>query len=143
MEIKNSTDLSSQVYKDALKIRYTVFVEEQAVPEDMEIDEFESISTYFVGYINDLPVVTARCYETDDNGWHVQRVATTKEYRQQGLAKELLIHIENVAQQHGYDYLILGAQDQAQGFYLKLGYQVIGDQYLDAGIEHHDMKKTL
>ncbi|GKQ43191.1 acetyltransferase [Companilactobacillus sp. RD055328] len=143
MEIKLSTDLKSPIYQDALNIRYKVFVDEQDVPENMEIDEYEDISTYFVGYIDDQPVVTARCFPTDDNGWHVQRVATYKEYRKRGLAKELLEYIEQVAKQEDYDYLILGAQDQAQGFYLKLGYQVIGDQYMDAGIEHHDMKKSL
>lgn len=143
MDIKVSADLNSTVYNDALNIRYKVFVEEQSVPEDMEIDEFESISTYFVGYIGDQPAVTARCYSADNNGWHVQRVATYKQFRKQGLAKELLLYIEDVARKKNIDYLILGAQDQAQGFYLKLGYEVVGDQYLDAGIQHHDMKKTL
>lgn len=109
----------------------------------MEIDEFEDISTYFVGYVEGKPAVTARCYPTDDNGWHIQRVATYQEFRKQGLAKQLLLHIEKIANQNGHDYLILGAQDQAQGFYLKLGYKVIGAQYLDAGIEHHDMKKII
>lgn len=143
MEIKTTIDLNSQVYKDDLAIRNTVFVEEQNVPVDMEIDEYENMSTYFVGYIDNKPVVTARCFSTEDNGWHVQRVATYKEYRKQGLARELLLYIEERAKEKKIDYLILGAQDQAQGFYLKLGYQVEGPQYLDAGINHHDMKKTL
>ncbi|MGR3741238.1 GNAT family N-acetyltransferase [Companilactobacillus sp. DQM5] len=143
MEIKITTDLNSQIYKDALQIRKNVFVKEQNVPEDMEIDEFESNSTYLVGYKDSIPIVTARFYNTADNGWHIQRVATVKEFRKKGLAKQLLKHIENMAQNKHINYLILGAQDQAQEFYLKLGYHVIGEQYIDAGINHHDMKKEI
>lgn len=143
MEIKTTNSLNSKIYHDNLDIRQKVFVEEQQVPKDLEIDEFEPISTYFTGYIDSIPVVVARIYPTDDNGWHIQRVATKKEYRKNGLARQLLEYIEQAAKNSNINYLILGAQDQAQGFYLKLGYKVSSNQYLDAGIKHHDMKKNI
>lgn len=143
MEIKTTDSLHSKIYHDNLNLRRKVFVEEQHVPENLEIDEFEPISTYFTGYLENTPVVTARIFPTKDNGWHIQRVATKKEYRKKGLAKELLEYIENLAKSQSINYLILGAQDQAQEFYLKLGFKVSSEQYLDAGIAHHNMKKNI
>ncbi|MFD1472782.1 GNAT family N-acetyltransferase [Companilactobacillus mishanensis] len=142
-EIRTSNDLNSTVYKDGLYIRTTVFVDEQNVPPELEIDEFEDKCTYNTLYVNGAAAATARYFPTDDNGIHVQRVAVLKKYRKKGLASELLKHIMKQAQENSYDYIILGAQDQANGFYKKLGFEVIGDQYLDAGILHHDMRIEL
>ncbi len=139
-EIKYSNDINSNVYKDSLNIRETVFVNEQNVPKNLEIDNLENKCTYFALYIGNKAVATARFYSMDDNGIHIQRVAVLKEFRQQHLGSELLKFILDYARKQNVSYVILGAQDHAQEFYKKLGFEVIGEQYLEAGILHHDMK---
>ena len=57
--------------------------------------------------------------------------------------KKLLQYIEHKAKENKLAYLTLGAQDQAQGFYLSLGYHVVGAGFLDAGINHHRMDKKI
>jgi len=141
-KIKHTTDINSTIYTDSLNIRKTVFVKEQKVPQNLEIDNLEADCTYFNLYLDDKAVATARFYPTDDNGVHVQRVAVLKEFRNQGLASFLLKDIFRKAKKD-YQYIILGAQDQAQEFYKKLGFHVVSDQYLDAGILHHDMRLDL
>ncbi|MFD1419234.1 GNAT family N-acetyltransferase [Companilactobacillus keshanensis] len=141
-EIKYSDDLNSQIYQDDLMIRKKVFVEEQNVPSSLEVDEMENSCTYATLYVDGKPAGTARYFPTEDNGVHVQRVAVLKEFRKQGLASFLLKDIFKNAQKD-YQYIILGAQDQAQKFYKKLGLHVVSDQYLDAGILHHDMRLDL
>ncbi|MBA1393976.1 GNAT family N-acetyltransferase, partial [Lactobacillus sp. XV13L] len=126
-----------------LNIREKVFVAEQKVPQELEVDQYENKCTYYVLYRERKPVATTRFYTTEDNGWHIQRVAVLKPYRRQGYAKQLLLYIEDQAQKAHIDYLTLGAQDQAQGFYSKLGFVVQGPQFLDAGIKHHKMVKYL
>ncbi|UQS84365.1 GNAT family N-acetyltransferase [Bombilactobacillus thymidiniphilus] len=144
MKIIKTNNLNNRIYQDSLKIRKIVFVKEQNVPIDLEIDNNEEIYTHYVGYDNEIPVVTARSLRTSDNsGWHIQRVATLKEYRHKGLGKQLLDYIEQQAKMNNITYLELSAQDQAQPFYLKLGYEVTSKQFLDAGIKHHNMKKTI
>ncbi|NVY96698.1 GNAT family N-acetyltransferase [Lactobacillus sp. DCY120] len=140
--IKTSQDLASTIYQDSLQIRKEVFVKEQAVPPELETDADENHCLYYVLYLNQKPVATARVLP-EKQGWHLQRVAVSKEYRKRGLARQLLQKIEADAQKQGQGYLTLGAQDQAQGFYLKLGYQVLGVGFLDAGITHHQMRKIL
>lgn len=142
MEIKTSYDLNSQIYQDALQIRKEVFVEEQGVDMALEI-EGEQGPRHYTGYVNGQAVVTARAKVEADGAWHLQRVATKKAYRGQGLAKKLLLAIETDARASQVPYLTLGAQDQAQEFYLKLGYHVVGEGFLDADIPHHRMDKDL
>ncbi|AKP68113.1 GNAT family N-acetyltransferase [Companilactobacillus ginsenosidimutans] len=141
-KIKVSNSLNSNVYKDGLEIRTTVFVGEQNVPQELEIAD-EDNRTYTTLYVNEQPAATARYFPTADNGLHIQRVAVLKEFRHKGLASELLDKIAIDAKIQKFDYLVLGAQDQANGFYQSLGYKVIGDQYEEAGILHHDMRKDL
>ncbi|RHW50255.1 GNAT family N-acetyltransferase [Bombilactobacillus bombi] len=143
MKILMTNSINSSIYQNSLQIRQEVFVQEQKVPTNIEVDNYEERCTYYVGYINHTPVATARNYLTEDHGWHIQRVAVLKKYRQQGYARELLTFIENQARQQHINYLILGAQDQAQPFYLKQGFTVVGEQFVEAGIKHHNMIKQL
>lgn len=141
--IKTTTDLDSKIYQDGLKIRTEVFVKEQKVPADLEVDDYEDKCKYFVLYVDETPAAVARYYPTEDNGIHVQRVAVQLNFRKQGLASKLLNHLMADAKTNGYTYVILGAQDQANGFYKTLGFHVVGEQFLDAGILHHNMRKEI
>ena len=141
IEIKATKDLASQIYQDALMIRKEVFVKEQGVDMALELDG-ELGPTHYVLYYKGKPAATART-SSEQAGWHIQRVATFKSNRKLGLAKRQLSKIEEDARQSKVAYLTLGAQDSAQGFYTKLGYQVVGAGFLDAGIAHHRMDKSL
>ena len=62
MEIKETQDTTSTTYKDALDIRRAVFVVEQQVPLDLEIDQYEADCTHFVLY-------TSVDISFDDDTW--------------------------------------------------------------------------
>ncbi|MQS75932.1 GNAT family N-acetyltransferase [Companilactobacillus halodurans] len=142
-EIKYSSDVRSNTYKDSTNIRKIVFINEQNVPENLEIDDKEDQCTYFNLYSDNKAVATARFFPLDDGGIHVQRVAVLKNYRHKNLGSQLLKYIFKFAKKQGYNYVILGAQDHAQNFYKELGFKVIGKQYQEVGIAHHDMKLLL
>ncbi|TVP92356.1 GNAT family N-acetyltransferase [Alkalibacterium sp.] len=144
MEFKKTTDTSSPIYKDALKIRKKVFIEEQSVDEALEIDELENKTTHLVGYSENSPCCTARLYLKDPAHLKIQRVAVLKDYRNKGIGKALLEEIESVAQ-HSFAarYLVLDSQDHAISFYEKSGYEASGEGFLDAGIPHHHMQKEI
>ena len=77
---------------------------------------------------------------------HIGRVAIDKEHRGQGIGLELINGCENIAQQILKRKIIieLSAQIQAEKFYESLGYNRVNDTiYLDAGIEHVDMRKEI
>ncbi|UQS81843.1 GNAT family N-acetyltransferase [Bombilactobacillus folatiphilus] len=143
MKIKTTTNIQSKIYNDSLNLRTEVFVDEQQVPTEREIDQDEANCRYYVGYRDSLPVVTARVLPETPVQWHIQRVAVKKRYRHQGLASQIMKEIEEHAKLEEIKNLVLNAQDQAQNFYKTLGYKVRGEQFLDAGIEHHQMIKKL
>ncbi|MFL2030012.1 GNAT family N-acetyltransferase [Loigolactobacillus zhaoyuanensis] len=142
MEIRHTTDLSSPVYQDALNIRKTVFVQEQQVPLELEIEN-EADTIHFVGYVEQQPVATARLLP-EAGGYHVQRVAILKAQRGHEYGRELFAALEAYARQQNRLVLTLGGQDQALGFYQRLGFsQTARPGFLDAGIPHHEMQKKL
>jgi predicted GNAT family N-acyltransferase len=127
-------------YMDALKVRYEVFVEEQKVPEEEEIDQYESSSIHFVAYDRSEPVGAARLRKVDKGG-KVERVCIKKSHRNLGIGLQIMQKMEEVAQAHDYPALLLNAQTHAEAFYKKLGYETYSGEFLDAGIPHVAMKK--
>jgi predicted GNAT family N-acyltransferase len=135
---------AGKLSREALQIRKTVFVGEQGVPMDLELDDFDDSTTHYVGFTEEKPVTTARVLVTDDgDNWHIQRVATLAEVRGHGYAQKIMETIIEDAREAGVHTLDLGAQLTALGFYEKLGFVPEGEIFLDAGIEHRNMRLTL
>ena len=129
-------------------LRIKVFVEEQKVPIELELDEKDnSENTVHVGFFDNNKLIgVARLIDLDKDVIHIGRVVIDKEYRGQGIGRELIIGCENIAQQILKRKIIieLSAQIQAENFYKSLGYNRVNDIiYLDAGIEHVDMMKEI
>ncbi|AIE59372.1 GNAT family N-acetyltransferase [Bacillus methanolicus] len=127
---------------DAFSVRKKVFIDEQNVSEEEEIDQFESSSTHFVAYENGQPIGAGRFRELDGYG-KVERICVLKEYRKSGAGKAIMEKIESFAKEKGFTTLKLNAQTHAIPFYTRLNYEVISDEFLDAGIPHRTMKKSL
>lgn len=142
MTVRYTEDLATAIYQDALTIRRDVFIKEQGVSEEIEI-EGEEGCLHFVLYQDDNPVATCRLLKKEHHVAKLQRMAVLKEGRGLQLGKELMREAEKIAAEHGINEIILGAQNTAIGFYEKLGYQIEGDEFLDANIPHHMMKKML
>ncbi|MDO4435738.1 MAG: GNAT family N-acetyltransferase [Cardiobacteriaceae bacterium] len=141
--LKSTKDLDSGIYRDALAIRRKVFMEEQEVSEALEIDEDEGSCLHLVWYEGDKALCTARLLPRTEGLVKIQRVAVLKEARGLGLGAKIMREAEALAREMGAKRLKLGAQNHAIAFYEKLGFSVCSEEYLDAGILHHDMEKDL
>ena len=129
-------------------LRIEVFVKEQKVPIELELDDKDhSDNTVHIGYFHEDNLIgIARLIDMDKDVIHIGRVVIDKEYRGQGIGRELIIGCENIAQQilKRKTIIELSAQIQAENFYKSLGYNRVNDKiYLDAGIEHVDMRKVI
>lgn len=143
MKFKWSNDLDSDVYRDGLKIRKKVFVEEQHVPLDREIDKYEADCYYCVGYENGEPVSTTRLLPVTPDLVKIQRMAVLADYRLGGFGRQQIEECIQKAVQERYNTVVLGAQIQAIGFYERLGFEQVGEKYMDAGIKHIDMEMSI
>ncbi|MGG5253224.1 GNAT family N-acetyltransferase [Neobacillus sp. SM06] len=128
--------------EDAFFVRKTVFVEEQNVPVEEEIDQYEDDSHHFVLYKGEAPIAAGRFRIVDGYG-KVERICVLKEARGTGAGKEIMNRIENFASEKGLEKLKLNAQTHAIHFYERLGYEVVSDEFMDAGIPHKTMIKRL
>jgi len=131
-----------QELKDAYYVRQKVFVEEQNVSLEEEMDQFDEIATHLVGYEDNLPVVASRLRFVDGYG-KLERICVLKEYRGHGYGKQMIQHMEQEVKQQGYGKSKLNAQTQALDFYKDLGYKVVSEEFMDAGIPHVTMTKEL
>lgn len=128
--------------EQAYHVRMVVFVEEQKVPVDEELDAYDEEAIHFIGYQHKLPIAAGRLRFTDDYG-KLERICILKPKRGNSYGKQLIQEMEETILSHGYAKAKLGAQIQAQGFYQRLGYETISDEFLDAGIPHVMMEKEL
>lgn len=128
--------------KDAYDVRKKVFVEEQNVPIEIEIDEYEDEATHFVLYDHKTPVAAGRIRFLPPY-CKVERICVLKPYRKTGVGQKLMTAIEQFAIKQGFTKFKLNAQVQAENFYKKLGYETISDEFLDAGIPHVTMVKDV
>ncbi len=142
LKVVIATDLKQR--EDAYSVRMTVFVNEQNVPASIEIDELEDEAVHFVLYDDEMSPCGAGRFRTVGYYGKVERICVLKESRGQGAGDLIMGAIEqHAATVPQLTALKLDAQVQAIPFYEKRGYEVVSDEFLDAGIVHKTMTKPL
>ena len=125
-----------ELKNDAKLIREQVFIQEQQIAVEDEWDAEDAVSVHFVVYDQDQPIATARLLKNNSVG----RVAVLKSHRGLGIGKLLMQQITQQAKHQQREFLKLSSQVHAIQFYAGLGFKVEGEQYLDCGIPHIDMR---
>ncbi|WP_135851047.1 GNAT family N-acetyltransferase [Halorussus salinus] len=147
---------------DALEVRRAVFVEEQGVPEDLEMDGRDGESIHFVAYDADAaagesserddadpgpdnrrPIGAGRLREVGEGVAKVERIAVLQPHRGEGVGREIMRTLEATATERGLSELVMHAQTPVEGFYRDLGYETTSDEFEEAGIAHVEMAKSL
>ena len=123
-------------------IRKAVFVDEQAVPLELEMDEYDGAATHFLLREGDTPLATARLLNKHGRA-KIGRVAVLREARGRGLGLALMRAVLDEAQQQGFTEAVLDSQTYAIPFYERLGFVAEGDEFDDAGIPHFLMRRRL
>lgn len=127
-------------YQLALSIRRRVFVEEQNVPEEIEIDEYEKVCIHFLTFHDDLPVATGRL-RVKGEFIKFERIATLPEARGKGIGRSLMLQMmKEVAENYPTLIPYMHSQLGASPFYKKLGWRQEGEIFYEAGIAHIRMR---
>jgi predicted GNAT family N-acyltransferase len=125
-----------------LALRHQVFVSEQGVPLDLEIDEHDETATHIVAVDDGVLVGTCRVLQAGELA-KFGRLVVARDARGRGIGAALLQEAERHARAMGCDRMVLAAQTSAMGLYERAGYAARGGVFLDAGIEHVTMEKAL
>ena len=125
--------------KEICAIRYNVFVEEQKVPEELEIDGLDDKAKHVLAFVDSVQIGTGRILSDG----HIGRVAVLKDYRGLGIGKLIMKDLIKWAQNMNLEKVWLSSQWHAHSFYLDLGFVCVGEIYKEAGIDHIKMFKKL
>jgi predicted GNAT family N-acyltransferase len=121
----------------ARKIRFEVFVEEQGVPAELELDEMDPVSVHaLASQAAGEALGTGRLLPDGRIG----RMAVVRQARGTGVGTALLLALLRAARQRGHREVELFAQVSAQPFYRRFGFVAVGSQFDDAGIAHIAMR---
>lgn len=124
---------------ESSEIRRVVFIEEQRVPKEEEWDGQDPACRHFLALQAGAPVGTARLLPDA----HIGRVAVLREARGQGIGEALMAAAIAAAHRDGHASVALAAQTHALAFYARLGFTAYGDEFMEAGIPHRNMRFEL
>jgi len=132
----------------ATPIRFAVFVEEQHVPVEIELDAHDAVSLHALAWnAQGEPVGTGRLLPAERHAGrsvaHVGRMAVLAPWRGRGAGSAILVALVEAANERGDAEVMLSAQVHAIDFYRAHGFEAQGDEFLEAGIAHRAMRRTL
>jgi predicted GNAT family N-acyltransferase len=130
----------------ALLVRKRVFVEEQGVSLELELDEHDVLggdTTHTIALLDERVVGAGRLRPLGSQLAKLERIAVLSEHRGKGVGIALTQHLEDVATRRGFTQLTMNAQQSAVGFYEKLGYIAVGSEFLEADIPHQRMERRI
>ena len=133
---------------EAKQIRETVFVAEQGVPAEIELDEHDPQCIHALARDQTGHAVgTGRLLPSEIRDGHVVahvgRMAVLKEWRGRGIGGALLARLVEASRERGDTEVVLASQTHAEGFYRAHGFLAEGDEFVDAGIPHRTMRRVL
>ena len=125
----------------AVGIRFRVFVDEQSVPPEIELDEYDAVATHAIALLDGVAIGTGRAIVEGDSA-RIGRMAVDRQHRRSGVGGLVLRFLEDEAREQGATEFVLHAQDYVKAFYAAHGYEEHGDTFMEAGILHVEMRKA-
>ena len=127
----------------AYGIRRRVFIEEQHVPEEIELDADDALAFHALATVDGNAIGCGRMLDHGDGEVKIGRMAVVPEFRGTGVGRDILRFLIDRARARGLRRAFLHAQLTAEGFYLKEGFNPLGEVFDEAGIAHRKMEKLL
>ena len=124
-------------------LRMAVFIEEQGVPEELEIDALDALAYHAVACVDDAIIGTGRLLVLPGGDALIGRMAVQIDVRRIGVGGHVLQFLEAAAVKLGVSEVIVHAQTYVSEFYSRAGYNTEGEPFDEAGIQHIIMRKSL
>lgn len=134
-----SVPVFSTLSNAAFALRKEVFVWEQKVPEEEELDSYDLTAIHYVAVAEGNVVATLRLI-TQPEHMKIGRVAVHQAWRGKGVARKLIEKAMADARAKGQERFYLTAQSDKLGLYEKLGFVAFGPEFMDGGMPHRAMR---
>ena len=133
---------SKSELEKVINIRKKVFIVEQKVPYEIEIDGFDEESEHFLAYLDGKPIGCGRIRKNKDY-FKLERIAILKEYRNKKYGEKITNYLISYCKGKNKKQIRLHSQLKVVDFYKKFGFIPIGNTFLEAGIKHIEMYKDI
>ena len=130
----------SEIKNQAMPIRLAVFVQEQNVPIEEEVDQMDPLCVHAIA-LNEQGTVIGTGRLLPDG--HVGRMSVLRDYRARGVGSAILNALVGQAQRAGFEEVILHAQTHAIDFYASHAFVEEGELFYEANIPHKKMRRSL
>ena len=127
----------------AIAVRMRVFVGEQAIPVQEELDEADATATHAIALHQGEVIGTGRLVIQKGATAQIGRMAVDQPWRHRGIGGRILLYLEEVARSRGLRHSVLHAQEYVKSFYAAHGYREHGEVFLEVDIPHIEMRKDL
>jgi len=129
--------------EQAFLLRRRVFVEEQGVDPDLEFDGEDRRARHVVAMLDGRIVGCLRMVLEDEQLCHPGRLAVDKDFRGKGIGSALMWFCIKDMKEYGFSSAIIHAQAYLKEFYEGFGFEVVGDLFMEAGLQHYHMVLSL
>jgi len=133
----------SRLYKEVVSLREDILRKPLGLrfsPEDLETDAAEFIFAFISG---NLPIACVQAKPIDNQMVKLRQMAVAVTWQRKGLGSALLSRVENELKRKGFEKVILHARAYALPFYQKAGYHIVSELFIEVGLPHFKMLKTL
>jgi predicted GNAT family N-acyltransferase len=129
--------------KSAFEVRRQVFIEEQGISEDIELDNYDKEALHMVAKDGKKVIGTARVLFSAANQAKIERMAILKPFRRKGIGSRIITFLEETLRNRQINQVFLHAQYPVVAFYKSCGFKESGSPFWEAGIRHIKMRKRL
>lgn len=136
-------DHGTAEYRQMIKLRDDILRKPLGIGFSAEELEKEKENMLIGAFDDDEILGCCMLVEEDTSTVRLRQMAVLNDLQGKGIGKALTIFAENIARDHGYRIMNMHARKNVVGFYEKMGYKVIGDEFIEITIPHFIMEKEL
>ena len=134
---------SDRELKAAFEVRLQVFVEEQGVSEELELDDLDQEALHMVVKDGERVIGTARVLFLTANQAKIERMAILKPFRRRGIGRGIISFLNEELRNKQVEQVVLHVQYAVVAFYKSCGFEESGLPFQEAGIKHIKMERQL
>jgi len=134
---------SNNELEGAFEVRRQVFVGEQGIPEDVELDEYDKEALHMVVKDGDRVIGTARVQFLSTSQAKIERMAILKPLRRRGIGSRIIAFLSEELRNRQVEQVVLHAQYSVVAFYKSCRFEETGSPFLEVGIKHIKMQRQL
>ena len=134
---------SDRELKEAFAVRKKVFVEEQGISEELELDGYDSEALHMVVKDGERVIGTARVLFLATGQAKIERMAILKPFRHKGIGRKIVSFLNEELRNRRVEQVVLHAQYPVVAFYKSCGFVESGSPFWEAGIKHIKMQRRL